>query len=238
MGALHEGHLGLVKRAQNECDISVVSIFVNPTQFGPKEDFNKYPRTERDDLKKLKAIKVNAVFIPRSPSEIYSSSDETQIIPRKYLQEMMEGILRPGHFVGVATVVFKLFQFVNPDRAYFGEKDYQQLKVIEAMVEDLSLRVKVVSCTTYREPSGLAMSSRNRYLSTTKRAAAAQFYEVLKTARSISEAKRRLVKCGFKVQYIESWSTDLKEPKSSGKRRWLAAIVFDGVRLIDNIKKF
>lgn len=227
MGALHAGHLSLVKKARSQNDSVVASIFVNPTQFGPNEDFKKYPRTEAADLKLLKAARTDVVFIPRSPQEIYSRSGETKIVPRTSIADKLEGAFRPGHFEGVATVVFKLFALVKPQKAYFGEKDYQQLKVIEAMVEDLFLPVKIVSCETFREKSGLAMSSRNRYLDAEALRQAALFSQVLKTAKTPVEAKRKLKKAGFKVDYI---AIDFGG-------RWLGAVRLGNVRLIDNVAR-
>jgi pantoate--beta-alanine ligase len=238
MGSLHAGHLSLVRRAQRDNDSVLVSIFVNPTQFGPNEDFKKYPRSETKDLRLLKKLKVDAVFIPRSPREIYRYKDESRIIPRKNLTQMMEAKIRPHHFEGVATVVFKLFQLANPDRAYFGEKDFQQLRIIDAMVDDLFLPIKIIACRTVRESSGLALSSRNQYLDKIDRSLASKIHTFLKNSKTLSMARRRLKREGFKVQYLESWDPSLMRAQSKGRRRWLVAVLHGGVRLIDNIEKY
>ncbi|MDX1946221.1 MAG: pantoate--beta-alanine ligase [Pirellulaceae bacterium] len=167
MGALHVGHLSLVQRAREACDVAVASIFVNPTQFGPREDFGKYPRTLEADLQALSAAKCDVVFVP-DQSEIYPPGCTTLVEPPAVAQPL-EGAFRPGHFRGVATVVLKLFNLVQPHRAYFGQKDYQQQLVIRHMTADLNLPVEIVTCPTVRESDGLALSSRNRYLSASER---------------------------------------------------------------------
>lgn len=237
MGALHEGHISLVRRAEKENDLVVVSIFVNPTQFGPKEDFKKYPRREKEDLQLLRDSGVDAVFLPRSVHEVYGFGAETKVIARPSLTTMLEGRFRPGHFDGVVTVVLKLFQIAQSHRAYFGEKDYQQLQVIKAMASDFFLDLKVVACPTQREASGLARSSRNQYLSKEARDRAGFIYQTLNRVKSTSEAARALKKKGFKVQYLEDWDLDLSSQKTKGLRRRLFAGFFNGVRLIDNIQK-
>jgi len=237
MGALHAGHLSLVEKSQKVCDRTVVSIFVNPTQFGPNEDFKKYPRTESQDLALLKQAGVDAVYMPKNPSEVYSSADQTRVSPRLDLAKILEGRFRPGHFEGVATVVAKLFGIVSPEKAFFGEKDYQQLQVISAMVEDLFMPVKIVACPTFREKSGLAMSSRNRYLPENEKIAAAALYRVLKKAGSLEGGRKHLNALGFKLEYLECWSKDLSEEKPDGHGLWLVAARFKGVRLIDNLRR-
>lgn len=226
MGALHAGHLSLVNRARRESDHVMVSIFVNPTQFGPKEDFRKYPRTLKKDLALLRAAKCDAVFAPRSVTEVYARTDETKITARPSLTSRLEGTFRPGHFDGVCTVVFKLFSWVRPARAYFGLKDFQQVQVVKAMVEDLEIPVDVIECETLREETGLAMSSRNVYLSERARRSAAVIYRALSTSRSLVQARRIILREGLKIQYLESWMG-----------RWLFAGMIDGVRLIDNVAK-
>lgn len=235
MGALHQGHLSLIKKSKRECDKTVVSIFVNPTQFGPQEDFKKYPRKHKKDLSLLKLEGVDCVWIPKSIKEVYPNEVETFVKARQSLCEMMEGLHRPGHFDGVVTVVAKLFQLVEPHRAYFGEKDFQQLKVIEAMVEDLFFLVKIRPCKIVREKSGLAMSSRNQYFSKDDRQAAAQLHEILRSADSIAKAKTALKKSDFNLEYLESWNEDLSKQTTASPCRWLVAARFKGVRLIDNI---
>lgn len=167
MGALHEGHLSLVRRAKSECDVAVATIFVNPTQFAPHEDFSKYPRTLDADLQALASADCELAFVP-GREEMYPPGASTFIEPPQVGQPL-EGVCRPGHFRGVATVVLKLFNIIPADKAYFGQKDFQQALVIERMAADLNLPVQVVACPIVREPDGLAMSSRNRYLSPSER---------------------------------------------------------------------
>ena len=163
MGALHEGHASLVKRAVRDNEAAVVSIFVNPTQFGPHEDFALYPRDESADLAMCETLGASMVFVP-TMDEMYPAGDGTRVQPG-LVAARLEGAARPGHFAGVATVVTKLFAIVRPDVAYFGQKDFQQLRVVQTVSRDLRLGVRVVGAPTAREPEGLAMSSRNRYLS-------------------------------------------------------------------------
>jgi len=180
MGYLHEGHLSLVRRARSENSNVVVSIFVNPTQFGPHEDFQRYPRDLKRDLGLLDTEQVDAVFTPEV-DEMYPTGAST-MVEVEALSSILEGASRPGHFRGVATIVCKLFHLVHPDRAYFGEKDYQQLQVIQRMVHDLRMPVMVVGCPTIREPDGLAMSSRNVYLGPAERQAAVALSQALSQA--------------------------------------------------------
>ena len=180
MGYLHEGHLSLVRRARSENDSVVVSIFVNPTQFGPHEDFQRYPRDLERDLKLLDTEQVDAIFTPEV-DDMYPPGAST-MVEVEALTSILEGASRPGHFRGVATIVCKLFHLVHPDQAYFGEKDYQQLQVIRRMVHDLRMPVKVVGCPTIREPDGLAMSSRNVYLRPVERQAAVVLSRALSRA--------------------------------------------------------
>jgi pantoate--beta-alanine ligase len=163
MGALHEGHLSLVRRAKQQCDTVLVSVFVNPAQFGPGEDFERYPRSLENDLQLLSSLNVDSAFAP-STEAIFPADFQTYVEPGK-LALPLEGELRPGHFRGVATVILKLFNLTQPDLAYFGQKDFQQVQVIRRLVEDLCLGVRLVACPTIREADGLAMSSRNAYLS-------------------------------------------------------------------------
>jgi pantoate--beta-alanine ligase len=167
MGALHDGHLSLVRASNDDCDFTVVTIFVNPTQFGPHEDFERYPRTLDRDIELLASCRVDLVFAPTN-QEMYPAGFSTYVEPPK-VAEPLEGQCRPGHFRGVATVVLKLFNSVPADVAYFGQKDYQQSLVIRKMVEDLNVPVSIRVCPTVREPDGLAMSSRNAYLSPAQR---------------------------------------------------------------------
>jgi pantoate--beta-alanine ligase len=181
MGALHAGHLSLVERARGESDAAIVSIFVNPTQFGPREDFAKYPRREADDLEALERAAASAAFVP-SVDEMYPPGDATRVEAGP-IAEPLEGAARPGHFVGVATVVVKLLAIVDPDVALFGQKDFQQLRVIQTVARDLRLRARVLGCPTIRDPDGLALSSRNAYLSPDERTSALALSRGLAAAR-------------------------------------------------------
>jgi len=189
MGFLHEGHLSLVRRAKQECGAVAVSIFVNPTQFGPNDDFARYPRNLRRDLDLLDDVQTDLVFTP-SASEIYPTGHATAVEVGG-VTETLEGAVRPGHFRGVATVVCKLFNIVQPTRAYFGQKDAQQTVVIAKMVRDLDMPIEVVVCPTVREPDGLAMSSRNTYLAADERQAAAVLHRALDSAAAHFEAGER-----------------------------------------------
>jgi pantoate--beta-alanine ligase len=186
MGALHEGHLSLVRRAKAEGGAPVVSIFVNPTQFSPSEDFARYPRNLERDLELLGPLAPEAVFAP-SALDVYPPGFATQADPGE-IGMGFEGASRPGHFRGVATVVLKLFNVVGPSAAYFGQKDFQQCVVIRRMVADLNLAVRVVVCPTVRDPDGLALSSRNAYLAADDRRAAPALYRGLRLAREIYQA--------------------------------------------------
>jgi pantoate--beta-alanine ligase len=189
MGALHEGHLSLVRRAGAENDDVVVSVFVNPRQFGPGEDFERYPREPEHDAALLEGAGARYLFLP-SVEEIYPPGFATTVSVDS-LAEMMCGLSRPGHFAGVATVVARLFGIVGECRAYFGEKDYQQLAIVKRMARDLALPVEVTACETVREPDGLAMSSRNVYLTDAQRAAAPALSRALEAAaRAIREGER------------------------------------------------
>lgn len=189
MGYLHDGHLELVHRARRENMHVVVSIFVNPTQFGPHEDFEKYPRDEVRDLNLLRDAEVDAVYLP-SAAEMYPPGYQTYVSVEDVTRPL-EGASRPGHFRGVTTVVLKLFNASAPDRAYFGRKDAQQLRVIQRMTRDLDLGVEIVPCDIVREPDGLAMSSRNVYLSPAERAAAPVLKQALDHARALWDAGTR-----------------------------------------------
>jgi len=180
MGALHAGHLSLVERCRQECDHTLVSIFVNPLQFGPGEDYERYPRRLEDDLAVLRAAAVDAVFVP-SVETMYPPGATTRVRV-KAIDEVLEGEHRPGHFEGVATVVLKLFNAVRPHRAYFGQKDAQQAALVERLARDLDTGVEVVVCPTVREPDGLALSSRNAYLGDRERAAARCLFQALRAA--------------------------------------------------------
>ncbi len=184
MGALHEGHLSLVRRSREENAITVVSIFVNPAQFGPGEDFHRYPRDPVGDLEKLSALDVDAVFMPEG-SEMYPEPSRSVSLDVGGIGRMLCGVSRPGHFNGVATVVAKLFNIVMPDRAYFGRKDLQQTVVIKKLVRDLNFDVDIIVCPVIREKDGLAMSSRNSYLNAGERKAATVLFRALKLGEKL-----------------------------------------------------
>src|SRR5476651_1963417 len=205
MGALHEGHLTLIRRARRECRRVIVSIYVNPTQFGPKEDMARYPRPRRNDLALCREAGVDLVF---APDNLYLP-DHSTFVEETVLSEGREGASRPGHFRGVATVVLKLFNLVRPTHAYFGQKDAQQVDVIRRMVRDLDVPVKLIVVPTVRDPDGVALSSRNRYLSPKERAVAVEFARLLQQAanRKINPAgwlTQQLKKVsGLRVDYVE-----------------------------------
>jgi pantoate--beta-alanine ligase len=183
MGALHAGHLSLMQRVRERTHALVVSIFVNPTQFGPGEDFTRYPRDLDRDLERLQPMRPDAVFTPRA-NEMYAPGFSTYVDPGP-LAARWEGASRPGHFRGVATVVLKLFNLINPEIAYFGQKDFQQVAVIRQMVADFNLAVRLVMCPTVREPDGLAISSRNAYLDSEDRQAAPVLYRSLRRVQNM-----------------------------------------------------
>lgn len=184
MGALHAGHASLIERARAECACVVATIFVNPTQFGPNEDFSRYPRTLDADLEICRQAGADLVFTP-AVSDMYSPNAET-IVRVNRLSTVLEGAHRPGHFDGVTTVVAKLLLITEPDRAYFGQKDFQQQLIIRRMVHDLNFPVEIITCPIVRESDGLAMSSRNRYLSTTERQTATAISQALRFAQSLA----------------------------------------------------
>jgi pantoate--beta-alanine ligase len=189
MGFLHEGHLALMRRAKAENDAAVASLFVNPLQFGPGEDFDRYPRALEDDLRKLESAGVDAVFTP-GVADLYPAGFDTRVEVGA-VSAPLEGAVRPGHFTGVATVVLKLFNIVGPTRAYFGQKDAQQTVVIRKVVRDLDAPVKVIVAPTVREPDGLAMSSRNTYLGPEERTAARVLFRALSAAEAAFRAGER-----------------------------------------------
>jgi pantoate--beta-alanine ligase len=209
MGALHAGHASLVERSVKENDVTVVSIFLNPTQFNDKKDLERYPRTLEADCELLEKCGAQVVFAP-SVDEVYPEPD-TRVFSYPPTDAVMEGAFRPGHFNGVCQIVSKLFDYVEPDRAYFGEKDYQQICVIRRMVEDLKMDINIVACPVIREESGLARSSRNTLLSDEERQLAAHIYRVLSESRkqqmSVAETHDFVVREidaieGLKVQYF------------------------------------
>lgn len=248
MGALHEGHLSLVRRARRENDLCVVSIYVNPAQFGPAEDLEAYPRPIEDDIRACEAEEVDLVFNPDG-AEMYPRPPETTIRIGA-LAESMEGRHRPGHLEGVCLVVAKLMNVVGPCRAYFGQKDAQQLRVVRRMVEDLSFPVSVVGCPTVREPDGLALSSRNTYLSADERGRALSLYRALEAIREAVDAgeldARKLRDLGHAelerggvdaVDYLEVVEPETLEPveEVGGEALVCGAVRVGGTRLIDNV---
>jgi pantoate--beta-alanine ligase len=226
MGALHEGHLSLVEIAKSKADFVMVSIFVNPLQFGPNEDFTKYPRDLRSDLGKLAGLGVDLVFAPEV-ADIYQSKPK-EIMANPQLANILCGLSRPGHFDGVCTVVYRLFELMNPSFAIFGEKDYQQLMIIQDMVKSYKLAVEIVPAPIIRESSGLALSSRNQYLSDSQKLAAANIHQVLKRFANdeidINFARDFLSKLGIELEYLEKHFA----------RTFIAAKV-GSTRLIDNV---
>ncbi len=246
MGALHAGHLALLHTARAACTAVAASIFVNPTQFGANEDLNRYPRDEAGDLAKLREADCDLCWLP-SAADIYPPDDATLIEPAGAALGW-EGEARPGHFRGVATVVAKLFGHVRPDAAVFGEKDWQQLQVIARMVEDLRLPVRVLACPVVREADGLAMSSRNRFLSAGERDVAPALYRVLcDAARAIGrgarargvlgEARAELSSGGLGLDYLAlvdgASLREVEDPQAGA--RLIAAARLGGVRLLDNV---
>jgi pantoate--beta-alanine ligase len=192
MGALHAGHLALVQRSVSECDISIATIFVNPTQFGPQEDLSRYPRTLESDLDGLRSVKCDLVFVPQNES-LYPHGFSTFVEPPE-VAAPLEGVCRPGHYRGVCTIVLKLFGILPATVAYFGQKDYQQLTVIRRMVEDLNVNIRVEGCPTVRESDGLAMSSRNRYLTPDQRQAALCLWNSLSLVQQLIHHGQRDIK--------------------------------------------
>ena len=247
MGNLHAGHMALVEACRRVCDICVVSIFVNPTQFGPNEDFGNYPRTLDDDLKLLEAAGTDLVFNP-SVEAMYPDGRDVAVSVAS-LAHTLCGAARPGHFDGVATVVAKLFNIVAPDEAFFGEKDWQQLTLIRTMARQLDMPLRVTGVPTVREASGLAMSSRNNYLSDEERQRAALINRTLNKIRTgiergdhdyeATEARGReeLAAAGFDVDYVAVRDADRLVPPDTDTRtlRILAAARLGRARLIDNV---
>jgi pantoate--beta-alanine ligase len=246
MGALHAGHVSLVEIARRQADRIVVSIFVNPTQFAPTEDFSKYPRTFEADLAKLRAVGVDAVYAP-AVEVMYPPEAATTVSLKGPATAGLEDVSRPFHFAGVATIVAKLFTQGTPDIAVFGEKDFQQLAVIRRMAADLDLPVEVIGAPTIREADGLAMSSRNVYLSPEQRARAPELHRIMRAAASrilAGEAPQAvlaagcdaIVQAGFSPDYLELRDAgSLGEPRPDAPRRLLAAAKLGVTRLIDNI---
>jgi pantoate--beta-alanine ligase len=249
MGALHNGHLSLLRRARDENDIVVASIFVNPIQFGANEDLDKYPRDIEGDIEKLKAEQTDILFLPDAKS-LYPDTFLTYVGVSE-LSEKLCGAFRPGHFRGVATVVNKLFNIVKPHRAYFGQKDYQQFVIIKRMIIDLNMDIEIIACLTIRENDGIAMSSRNLYLSAAERKAAGIIYKtLLMTSQSmqsgesnLSAIKNRMTDMlkgeplVSEIQYAGIYDPDNLDELSEIKKQNLIAIALKigNTRLIDNM---
>lgn len=251
MGALHAGHISLVEMAKRENDLVIVSIFVNPTQFNNQEDLKNYPRTPEDDHQKLKQAGVDILFEP-SVDEIYTHGlNAGKTIDLGNLENVLEGAHRPGHFKGVVQVVSRLFDIVNPHKAYFGEKDYQQLAVIRKMTKALGYHIDIIGCETMRESNGLAMSSRNLRLTDEERETATQIYKAMKYVRNnkkqlgASEALKNAINeinshPPLKVEYLEIADAEELQPiviaDNTKKARVFAAVFCGKVRLIDNME--
>ena len=252
MGALHEGHLSLIKRAKAECDKVVVSVFVNPIQFGPSEDFDKYPRTLETDTELCDNESVDIVFAPNA-NEMYgggrlSNDTLTYVCPPYFFVDKLCGKSRVGHFDGVCTVVMKLFNIVQPDFAYFGQKDAQQVIIIKKMVKDLNIPIEIIQCPIVREESGLALSSRNKYLSEQGKKDALVLNKILNNIKScykkgvtdiesLKETAYSFLTEKHELEYLEIYNcNDLEEQKKANDESIaLIACRVDGVRLIDNI---
>ena len=248
MGALHEGHLSLVRAARMSCDYVIVSIFVNPTQFGPDEDLARYPRTLEADCALLQTENVDFVFAP-SAAEMYPSGDLSTFVDPGELGNRLDGRSRPGHFRGVTTVVSKLFNMLTPHRAFFGQKDAAQVAVLQAMVRDLNFPVDMIVCPTVRDPDGLALSSRNRYLSPEQRTDALALSRALACARReiehgereavhlLQRMRSHLASPGLQVDYIEVVDSHTLSPQARVTDSSLLAIaaIVGETRLIDNL---
>lgn len=248
MGALHSGHLDLVKQSLNSCDITIVSIFVNPSQFGPNEDFNRYPKTFEQDFQALLGLGVDYIFLPTA-KQMYPDKYKTWVNLDK-ITEVLCGASRPGHFTGVATIVLKLVNLVRPTLMFMGEKDFQQIVVLETMLTDLNLETRIVRCPIIRSESGLALSSRNRYLSEQEQAIAPNLYKALQECRKsflqgineepklLSSLKNRLEEKGFKIDYLEIVDSTTLEKIDIVQRgnRLIVAVILGNTRLIDNIE--
>lgn len=248
MGALHQGHISLIEQSVKENELTIVSIFVNPTQFNNLEDLSNYPRTEEEDLNLLQQSGVDIVFLP-STKVIYPEGEISEDMDFNDLENQMEGRVRPGHFNGVGTVVKRFFEIIQPNKAYFGEKDFQQLQIIRQMVKFFNLPVEIVPVSIMRESDGLAMSSRNRRLSDEMRKEAPLIYEVLLKSKTylqthspdetIEFVKEQFSQSNLELEYFEiADETTLKSVKSIEKNqkiRGFIAVFANDVRLIDNL---
>lgn len=253
MGALHEGHLSLIKKAKETCDKVVVSVFVNPIQFGPSEDFDKYPRTLDKDMELCNSVGVDLVFAP-TPKEMYGEGNRlsndtlTYVCPPFFYVNKLCGKTRVGHFDGVCTVVLKLFNIVQPNYGFFGQKDAQQVIIIKKMVKDLNVPIEIIQCPIVREESGLALSSRNKYLSEGGKKDALVLSQILKNIKAcyqkgitdvsaLKETAYSYLTAKHDMEYLEILDRNTLEEKSNADRESIALIAcrVEGVRLIDNI---
>lgn len=249
MGALHRGHLSLLEQSVKENTVTVISIFVNPTQFNNPDDLKKYPRTLEADVAQIKTVSDDIVVFAPSVDEMYDGNTQSVSFSFDGLENQMEGSHRPGHFDGVGTIVKKLFEYVQPTNAYFGEKDFQQLQIVKKLVAKNNIPVNVVGCPITREPNGLAMSSRNQRLTETERDRASLIYKTLLAAReqfanaTIKEVKQYVIQAfevypEFELEYFEIAAEDDLVPatlKENKKYRAFIAVMLSNVRLIDNI---
>ena len=253
MGALHEGHLSLIKKAKETCDKVVVSVFVNPIQFGPSEDFDKYPRTLDKDMELCNSVGVDLVFAP-TPKEMYGEGNRlsndtlTYVCPPFFYVNKLCGKTRVGHFDGVCTVVLKLFNIVQPDYGFFGQKDAQQVIIIKKMVKDLNVPIEIIQCPIVREKSGLALSSRNKYLSEEGKKDALVLSQILKNIKAcyqkgitdvsaLKETAYSYLTDKHDMEYLEILDKNTLEEKPNADKDSIALIAcrVEGVRLIDNI---
>ena len=247
MGSLHEGHLSLIRRALSENEKVIVSIYVNPLQFNNSDDLKKYPRDIKNDIQKLEALSDILTYVPND-NEIYEKDEKKKKYNFGQFTEIMEGKMRPGHFNGVATVVEKLLRMFNPTNAYFGEKDFQQLILIKALVREQKLKVKIIGCKTIREDDGLAMSSRNKLLNKTERESASHIIRLLKKARqlykssTLEETKRNILKDALMIENLDlEYFEILDTSQLSGfleqekEIRAFIACKVGNIRLIDNV---
>ena len=250
MGNLHQGHLSLIEKGQSLCDRTICSIFVNPMQFGPNEDFNHYPRTLDQDIELLESVACDLVYMPTA-SELYPQGLKSisQIVVTD-LTDTFEGAHRPGHFTGVATIVAKLFNIVRPDISVFGKKDFQQFRVIKKMTQDLNLDVEIIGQETTREPSGLATSTRNQYLNQEQKKKAALIYQTLQDASDRilggekdfasveKQATGKLSQAGFDTDYFNVCNADTLKPATAGDKKLVILVTsrLGDTRLLDNIE--
>lgn len=250
MGALHQGHLSLLEASLKENTTTIISIFVNPTQFNNPEDLAKYPRTLESDVEKIKSVDSNIIIYAPNVADLYQEQPLSEHFDFEGLENQMEGKFRPGHFDGVGTIVKRLFEIIKPTNAYFGEKDFQQLQIVRKLVQTQHLPVNIVGCAIYREPNGLAMSSRNERLSSTERKEASLLFEILKevktkfgteSATDISEWVSNLFNTHrtFELEYFQIAEQDtllpcLEKDKNKKYRAFIAVFV-NNIRLIDTI---